>query len=206
MRYKLAGIFCLVVLFLCSVIILANAGQATSSSPGLPPIETFLLEPIEVENISVWVPAGKAGPVINRSCRAEKNCLYSCVLPASVNHTKTELCPEEVARLLAEHAACYHEASLPLTIFNGWEWECPYSLCQFESVAYDLPERGGCWEGTWEAVLTRSVGSAHFQWVQVSSSGKLTQNSDHSGHKTNIEVINFDSLRTRDGYPKKRKL
>lgn len=206
MRYKLIGVFCLVVSLVCSIIILADGDQVTSNSPQLPPIETFLLEPIELENVSVWVPAGKTGPLINRSCRPKKNCSYSCVLPASVDHAKTEFCPKEIARLLAEYTACYHEQSLPLTIFNGWRWEYSYSLCQFESVTYDLPERGGCWENSWEAILTQSTGSADFQWLKVPPSDKFVGKSDRSKQKSSIEVRTFDSMRTRDGYPKKRKL
>lgn len=205
-KYKYIGMPCLVVSLACSIIILANGDQATPNLPQLPPIETFLLEPVELENISLWVPAGKTGPLINRSCRPKKDCSYSCVLPASVHHTKTEVCPEEVARLLAEYAACYHEESLPLTIFNGWQWEYSYSLCQFETVAYDLPERGGCWEGSWEAILIQSIGSVDFQWVEVSSLDKSLRKSDEMGEKTHIEVRTFNSMRTRDGYPKKRKL
>ena len=206
MKYKLIVAFCPVVLFACSLIIFANDGKTTPNLAQWEPIETFFLEPVDLENISVWVPADKTGPLINRSCRPKEDCSYSCVLPASVNHTKTEACPEEVARLLAEYAACYHEESLPLTIFNGWQWEYSYSLCQFESVTYDLPSRGGCWEGSWEAILTQSIGSVDFQWVEVPSLGKPIRKSDETGKKTRIEIMTFDSMRIRDGYPKKRKL
>jgi hypothetical protein len=200
------AMLCLVVSLICSITILADDDQARSDPHQLPPIETFLLEPVELENISIWVPAGRTGPFINRSCRPKKNCSYSCVLPATVHHTKTELCPEEVARLLAEHTAYYHKQSLPLTIFNGWRWEYFYSLCQFESVTYDLPQRGGCWENSWEAVLTQSTGSANFQWLQVFPSDRFVDRSDSNKQKSLIEVKTFNSMRTRDGYPKKRQL
>jgi len=205
MIYKFA-ILCLVASLIYSAVILAENNQVRSNSHQLPPIETFLLEPIELENISIWVPAGKTGPIINRSCRPKTNCSYSCVLPATVHHTKTEFCPEEVARLLAEYTAYYHEQSLPLTIFNGWRWEYTYSLCQFESVTYDLPQRGGCWESSWEAILTQSTGSANFEWLQVFPLGKFVGESDGNKQKSRIEVKTFNSMRTRDGYPKKRQL
>lgn len=203
--YRFAKL-CLVVSLLHIMIALADDNQAASVSPQLPPIETFLLEPIELENISVWVPADKTGPVINRSCQPKNNCSFSCVLPATVHHTKTEFCPKELARLLAEYTAYYHEQSLPLTIFNGWQWEYSYSLCQFESVTYDLPQRGGCWESSWEAILTQSTGSANFEWLQVFPLGKFVGESDGNKQKSRIEVKTFNSTRTRDGYPKKRQL
>ncbi len=204
MVHKIAKL-CLVVSLLHIVIVLADDNQRASVSQ-LPPIETFLLEPIELENISVWVPADRTGPVINRSCQPKNNCSFSCVLPATVHHTKTEFCPTELARLLAEYTAHYHEQSLPLTIFNGWQWEYSYSLCQFESVTYDLPQRGGCWENSWEAILTQSTGSASFQWIEVSPLNKFADKPDSGEQRSHIEVKTFNSMRTRDGYPKKRQL
>jgi hypothetical protein len=206
MGNRLANITCIAILLMCSMFVTATDNHGTLSSYELPPIETSLLEPIGLENVNIWVPADKTGPTINRSCRSRKNCTYACVLPASIYHTKTELCPKEVARLLAEYVACYYERNLPLTILNGWQWEYSYSLSQFESGIYDLSERGGSWENSWEAILTGSIGSAEFQWVQVSSSEDLLLKSDNNEQETNIEVITFDSMRIRDGYPKIRKL
>jgi hypothetical protein len=197
---------CLVSVSACFAVVLAGNSAEVRATRQLPPIETFVLEPIEIENIAIWVPAGRSGPMINRSCRVQEGCSYTCMLPASVNHSKSERCPEEVARLLAEHTACYHEDGLPLTIFNGWQWEYSYSLGQFESGTYALPERGGCWESSWEAVLTQSTGSAGFQWLHISSAGRLIQEAERSPCKTDIEVRTFNLMRTRDGYPKKRKL
>lgn len=186
--------------------VLADDEMTATMSKQLPPLETLIVEPIELEHISVWVPAAKAGPFLNKSCRPKTNCLYSCVLPATVNHTKSELCPDAVARLLAECAARYHEQSMPLTIFNGWQWEYSYSLSQFETVTYDLPARTGCWEGSWEAVLTYSLGSVEAQWLQVSPTKKKENISDSDKQISQIEVMTFNSLRTRDGYPKERRL
>lgn len=205
MIYKIMKI-CFIVSIVLATTALADDELAASVSPQLPPLEVFVIEPVELEQISVWVPVAKAGPFINRSCVPKTNCLYSCVLPATVNHTKTEFCPDGVAKLLAEYTARYHEQRLPLTIFNGWQWECSYSLCQFETVTYDLPERTGCWEGSWEAVLIQSVGSVEAQWLQVSPSDETGSNSDSDKQKSQIEVRTFDSLRTRNGYPKERRL
>ena len=197
---------CLTVLLLCTVVVLPDDNRAESISQSLPPLETFLLEPIEVENVSAWVPAGNSGPLINRSCQPKRNCSFSCVLPATVRHTKTEFSPKEVARLLAERTAHYHEQSLPLTIFNGWQWEYSYSLCQFESVTYNLPQRGGCWEDCWEAILTQSTGSANIQWTQILPSDKSAGTQAGKKQGSQIEVKTFNSMRTRDGYPKERQL
>jgi len=206
MRHRWKSILGLVMSLICFKLILADNNQPASNSLRLPPIETFVIEPIELENVSTWVPAAKIGPRINRSCRANKNCSYSSVLPATVHHSKTELCPKEVARLLAEYTACYHEQSMPLTIFNGWQWEYSYSLCQFESGTYDLPGRGGSWENSWEAILTQSAGSACFQRMRIAPSGALSSKANSREQKSSIEVKTFSFMRTRDGYPKKWKL
>lgn len=206
MRFKLEVISYLVVLLTCCSIVLADDNQTIANSLQLPPIETFLMEPIELENISIWVPANKVGPVINRTCTHNTGILYLSTLPASVRHTKIETCPDKVARLLAEYAACYHQQNLPLTVFNGWQWEYSYSMCQSKSVKYDLPMRGGSWENSWEAVLTQSTGSSDFLWLRISVTNDFLDKSDNSEHKSSIEVKTFSSMRTRDGYPKERQL
>lgn len=181
---------------------LANRSQTDFS---LPAIETVCIEPVIIENISIWVPAAKSGPFINRSCRLKENLAFSSVLPASVNHKKTEICPPQVAKILAELTAAYHNKSLPLTIFNGWQWEYTYSLCQFESVSYDLARRGGCWENCQEAILSLSCGSSRLQWLDVKSPEKFSIKQSLPSEST-IEVKTFSSMRTRDGYPKERQL
>jgi len=206
MAHKFIIILCSAVLAIGTKTILARNNQIGPNSPQLPPLETILLEPIEVENISLWVPLGKAGPFVNRSCRPQLDCSYSFVLPASVEHTKTKDCPEAIAAMLAEYTSFYHEQNLPLTIFNGWQWEYSHSLCQLESVTYDLPKRGGCWENSWEAILTQSQGSINFKWIGISASGKLIDKSCDNNRKNNIEVKTFSSVRTRNGYPKKQLL
>ena len=181
---------------------LANNGQAGIE---LPAIETVVMEPVVIENISIWVPAAKSGPFINRSCRAKENLAFSSVLPASVKHQKTDHCPDQAARILAELTSFYHSQSLPLTIFNGWQWEYTYSLCQFESVSYDLGRRGGCWENCWEATLNLSRGTSRLQWLEVKSFEKFSRSKSPPSDSI-IEVKTFSLMRTRNGYPKDRQL
>lgn len=205
--YKIKNI-CFILSIIPAAIALADMDEkpTTSVSPQLPPLETLIIEPIELEHISVWVPAAKAGPFMNQSCRPQTNRSYSCMLPATVNHTKSEFCLAGAARLLAEYTARYHEKSLPLTIFNGWQWEYSYSLSQFETVTYDLPERTGCWEDSLEAIQNYSIGSVEAQWLQIYTSDDVANVSDDDKQKSQIEVRTFDSLRTRNGYPKERRL
>ena len=195
---------CLFVLALSilGAVCLADDGQ---TGLDLPAVETCITEPMVIENISIWVPAAKSGPFINRSCTAQENLAFSSVLPASVKHEKTDSCPAQTARILAELASFYHSQSLPLTIFNGWQWEYTYSLCQFESVSYDLPRRGGCWENCWEAALNLSCGVSRLQWLDVETLENFKIKKTLLGEST-IEVKTFSSMRTRDGYPKERQL
>jgi hypothetical protein len=169
-------------------------------------MEALQLEPIELENICIWVPAAKFGPEINRSCRMRAGYSHSTLLPAAADHTKTESCPEEVARLLAEHTAGYQAGRLPLTILGGWRWEYSYSLSQFESSSFDLPARGGAWESCWEAILNESAGSIAAEWVRIYDWNDGTTEPEDGRHKSNIEIRTFSFMRTRDGYPKERKL
>lgn len=201
----------LVILVAHSSVLSATSKSAPSEPLELPPIETFGLGPFNLENISIWVPAAKCGPVINRACQPKMNCVYSTALPAGVRHTKMACCPDEIARLLAEYAAPYHEQGMPLTTFNGWQWEYSYSICQFESVTYDLMgnvarpfDRRNSYENSWEAILTQTVGSVDFQWARISESGNLTVESEQTKGKSDINVWTFSSMRVRDGYPKRR--
>jgi hypothetical protein len=198
MRYKLKEILLVAILTICTKAVFAADRQSA--------IETILLEPVEMENMQLWVPADTTGAMINRACTTKTNCPYSFSLPASVVHTKTEDCPDGIARLLAEYTAGYQSGALPLTIFNGWQWEYSYSLCQFQSVSYDLPSRGGCWENTWEAILTQSTGSISFQWLQIPFADTSGNEPTNITQRSDIEVKTFSSVRTRDGYPKKRQL
>ena len=190
------------VLLILSAACLANDGQAGID---LPAIETFIAEPTVIENISVWVPAARSGPFINRSCKIKENLAFSLVLPASVKHQKTDCCPAQIARILAELTSFYHSQSLPLTIFNGWQWEYTYSMCQYESVSYNLAQRGGCWENGWEAILNLSCGISRMQVLKLESLEKFSVQKTLPAESI-IEVKTFSSMRTRDGYPKERQL
>ncbi len=181
---------------------LAGVGRG---SLDLPAIETFVTEPTVIENVSIWVPAARSGPFINRSCRIKENMAFSSILPASVEHQKTDNCPDPIARILAELTSFYHSQSLPLTIFNGWLWEYTYSMCQYESVSYSLAQRGGCWENGWEAILNLSCGTSRIQVLELESLEEFTVKKTLPAEST-IEVKTFSSMRTRDGYPKERQL
>ncbi len=170
------------------------------------PIETILVEPIGLTNINIWVPAAKAGPFINKGCTEKSGCLYSLALPGSVNHTKSESCPKGIAKELAKYTADYYRGQLPFTIFNGWQWEYSYSLCEFESVTYNLLNWGGSWESSWEAILKIGDGTNNLQWVNVLPSAEFAEKNNGDKRKSNIRIRVFSSVRIRDGYPKKRRL
>ena len=198
MIFCLSGVICILINATCLVGI-------DSGSPALPALETFVTEPVVIENICIWIPAAKSGPFINRSCQIQGNQDASFYLPASVKHQKNEDCPPQTARILAELASFYHSQSLPLTIFNGWQWENTYNVCQFESTRYNLAKRGGCWENSWEAILNLSCGLVLLQQVDIDSS-EIFNTHKYIPSESIIEVNTFSSLRTRDGYPKERQL
>jgi hypothetical protein len=204
MKNKLAGL-CLVITIACSNLCMADECAPTPAKVHLPPIETLLLQPVQLEHISLWVPAAKFGPETNRACEPRIGNSHSVALSSTVNHTKTESCPEELARVLAEYTAGYHQQSLPLTIVGTWRWEYFYSPCQYDSVSFDLRKRGGSYEGSWEAILAQSSGSIGFQWAHISDTENLTTRSDHDKIQSRIETQDFSAMRMRDGYPKERR-
>jgi len=207
MRYRLS-ILSSVIVLVCSGGFSPQADRTPGNLAQLPPIETVLLGPIELENVSIWVPAAKIGPIANMACTPREYSTYSYVLPASVDHTKTELCPKECARLLAEYTSRRYEQSLPLTRFGGWQWKYSGSSCQFESGKCELPGRGGLWENSWEATLTQSAGSICIQWTRIALPESLTGSlsSDNREQESDVDVRFFSSIRIRDGYPKRRQL
>jgi len=193
------------VLFIAySNVTLADSNKVAPDLTQLPPIEVFCIEPVELENISIWIPAARVGPAINKNCQPQRNCLYSFVLPASVCHEKTTSCPADTARLIAEYAAFYHKRSLPLTTFDGWRWEYSYNLSPIESGTYDLPQNGGCWQNSWEAVLTQSAGQVCCCWFDIFDSEHFADRSDDSERKSTIEVKTISYVKARNGYPKKQ--
>jgi len=202
-RYGLGETLYLTCLVICSGIISAANNQPVLNSPQLPPLETFVIEPIKLENISIWVPSARGGPMINRGCQPKEN-LYFFALPASVRHEKTGTCPDEIARLLAESTASYYKQTLPLTIVDGWRWEYSCNLAQFESTTYNLRPLDGWWESSWEAILTQSTGLVNCQWLYISEPTKSIENPVGNEQKSSIEVNNFSYLRIRRGYPKKQ--
>lgn len=206
MKYGITTILIVGGLLFCLRAISAENPSKFNEAGSLPPIETFVIEPIIIQNISTWVPANKTGPEINRACRPKRGLMYYYDLPSTVNHTKTELCPGEIARLLAEYVSNFHVPSLPLTIFNGWQWEYYYSMTQYEAATYDLPQRGGSWENCWEAILTQTLATIEGRWMRVPNSGLAEYETDENNPKSDIEVTTFSFVRTRNGYPKERKL
>jgi hypothetical protein len=170
----------------------------------LPLAETFVVEPVAVENISLWVPVAVKGPFINNSClRKNYDCSFS--LPAIVKHQKTENCPQQTAMILAQETSFYHSDYIPLTVFNGWQWECVPNISKYNSVNYSLPPRGGSWQCSWAAIMNLSCGCVKLQQIEISSPYNFTINNNLLLEST-IEVKTFSSLRIRNGYPKKRQL
>ena len=169
-------------------------------------IETCLTDPIELETVSVWVPAAKVGPLINIGCMPKRDCPFSFELAADVNHSKSNACPDGLARLLAQCAAQYYRESMPLTIFNGWQWEYTYSLCQFQTTTYTLNPHGGNWENSTEAILTLSAGALKLQPFLITDTGRCVSDPNGVQEKSFIEARTFSLMRTRDGYPKSRNL
>jgi len=194
-----AGLLCIAL----TVLAQNSDPSPLSPYPDLPPLETFVLEPMEFEHLAIWIPADKTGPTINRSCTTRTHCQYSCALPGTVEHSKSAPCPAPQARLLAELAAPLHQGRLPLTIFNGWQWEYRYSLSQFKASTYDLRHGGGSWENCLEAVLHQTNGTASSQWMRIDSNGNM-QNDRVCDWQSQIDVTTYSEIRTRHGYPKVR--
>ena len=156
----------------------------------------YIIEPVTCHSIEIWVPAIKQGPVINRSCRPRKNCVFDTGLQSTVLHEKDSLCPEYLARFLAEYSHAMFRRVLPLTIEGGWQWKNFSCLEERDCGKYDLEALGGSWENSWEAVL--SLGQAGI------NSGWLDEFEEVQMSSVNVEM--FFDMRIRDGYPKKRKL
>lgn len=175
-------------------------------SQHLPPIETFVLEPIERTSISIWVPADKSDLFVNRDCRNRDGQMYSCTLPAEVHHTKGGTCLEPISRLLAEHAWRECKKIVPLTIFNGWQWDYHNDMCQYQAFAYDLARRGGSWENALEAILSYYTGRLQGEWLSLYDLTDRSAKTAVTTQQSAIEISTFSNLRTRNGYPKERQL
>ena len=182
----------------------SNSSQP-QTHPSLPPLETFVMEPMRLEHLAIWIPADKTGPTINRSCRTRTDCQYTCALSGNVEHSKSDSCPAPLARLLAEFTAPLNQDRLPLTIFNGWQWEYRYSLSQFEAFAYDLRYHGGSWENCLEAILHQTSGDVYGQWLRIGDDGNV-QDDGACDWQSQIDITTYSAIRTRHGYPKIRLL
>ena len=196
-RWMAIGLLCLAV---------AASAQESETAPSpqlaLPPLEIFLIESMQLEHLAIWIPADKTGPTINRSCRTRTHCQYTCTLPAHVEHSKSDDCPAPAARLLADFVAPAHQNRLPLTIFNGWQWEYRYSLSQFETAYYDLRYHGGSWENCLEAVVHQTTGSLSGKWYRLQADHMI--DTSDANWQSVIDIISYSAIRTRHGYPKKR--
>jgi len=202
---RIKPLFNAFLLLFLSGVLLVESVDAKRASLREPPLETFYVEPMELDNISIWVPAVKDPPVINRACMPKEALQTNIFLPDRILHTKTPDCPNEVARLLAEYTAGYHKQDMPLTIFNSWQWDYHFSVSEHQTFSYDLPARGGAWENCMEAILTQSIGLGRISRVRDSSLKRLSKESRKSEQTSKIRVKMFSSVRTRDDYPKKRK-
>lgn len=180
-------------------------GQEQYDVSLLPPLETFVLDPIDIKSVAMWVPADKVGPVINSGCsKTAGDRVYICQFPSTtVKHEKADDCPESIARLLAEASSVFYEDSLPLTVFNGWQWE-PLIIPVYEEVTYYLSGYGGNWESSWEGILTRSLGSIEGRWLKnLPCQVRVAEN--EKGIQSQIDIVSFTSVTTRKDYPKRRR-
>ncbi len=67
MRQRLKKILLAAVLTICAEGVFAEDSQPVSDLSGMPAVETILLEPVELENIQLWVTADTTGVMKGRS-------------------------------------------------------------------------------------------------------------------------------------------
>ena len=188
------------------VLLISVSHNARAAVKKLPPIKTLIAEPIAFENVNLWVIVDKQGPITNRSCQMQNNCLSSVELKSYIEHTKKDKCPSSEALELAIYCQLYHQNDIPLTITDNWQWECDNVLSQFDSVAYDLPAGGGSWQTCTEAVKTITSASSQIEWIDILDNEDFTRNDNAESQRSDIEIRTFSEMRTRDGYPQERKL
>ena len=201
MKFLRANIFYVIILCTSLVVLAANNSEAPPS-----PLKTCIISPIEIETAEILVPIAKAGPFINEGCNPQLNCTFTFSAPPKLNHRKDPNCPPGLAGILAEYTSAASHCDLPLTIFNGWQWECLYALGPRRTAAYDLIGEGGWWECAWEAKMRIICSSAALKTIQISEDWQIVAPQDKPAQTSNIELITFSDIRTRDGYPKERKL
>ncbi len=169
-------------------------------------IETLIIEPVQIEMFYGWVLADKVGPTINWSCQLVGQ-TYTNSLVSEVDHRKQETCPEIVAAGLAEFAALSYEEDLPLTIFNGWQWEYTYDLSQFKAASFTLDRRGGMWESAWEAIVRFTHATQNGYWEKLDRKPiSSSEGGTEALCQSSIDIRTFQSTRIRNGYPKQGKL
>ena len=192
--------------FLILVLLISVSHNAWAAVKKLPPIKTLIAEPIAFENVNLWVIADKQGPITNRSCQMQNDCLSSVELKSYIEHTKKDTCPPQVALELAKYCQLYHQNDIPLTITDNWQWKCDDALSQFDSVGYNLPARGGSWQTCTEAVKTITSASSQLEWIDILDNADFIRKDNAKSQRSDIEIRTFSEMRTRDGYPQERKL
>jgi len=192
--------------FLILVLLFTVSHNAYAAVKKLPPIETMIAEPIAFENVSLWIIADKQGPITNRSCQMQTDCLSSVELKSYIEHTKKDTCPPQVALELAKYCQLYHQNDIPLTIMDNWQWKCDNALSQFDSVGYDLPARGGSWQTCNEAIKTITSASSQIEWIDILDNEDFVGKDSAESQRSDIEIRTFSEMRTRDGYPQEAKL
>ncbi len=202
MKFLRANIFYVIILCMLLVVLAAN----NADTPPIPAIETIIIDPIEMETAEIWAPIAKAGPFINEGCDPQLNCTFTFAAPPKLRHTRDPNCPPGLARVLAEYTAAASHSDLPLTIFNGWQWECLYALGPHQAAAYDLIGEGGWWECAWEGKMRIVCSSSALKTIRISEDGAISPPEEESAPTSSIELITFSDIRTRDGYPKEKKL
>ena len=202
MKFLRANIFYVIIFCTSLVVLAANNGD----TPLAPAIETLIISPIEMETAEIRVPVAKAGPFINEGCDPQLNCTFTFAARPQLRHTKEPNCPPGLATILAEYTSVASQCDVPLTIFNGWQWECLYALGPHQAATYDLIGQGGWWECSWEAKMRIVCSSTALKAIKISEDGRIVVPEEKPTQTSNIELITVSDIRTRDGYPKERKL
>ncbi len=192
--------------FLILTLLILISCNACASEENILPIETLIAEPVAFENVNLWVIADEQGPIMNRSCYMKNNCSSSVELKSYIEHTKKDACPPAAALELAMYCQFYHRNDVPLTIADNWQWKCDNILCQFDSSSYDLPGRGGSWQTCLEAVKTITSASSQLEWIDILDNEDFIEKDNGESQRSDIEIRTFSEMRTRDGYPRERKL
>jgi len=166
-------------------------------------LETFVVMPVTVNPISIWVPADAMGPFSIHCAFRRSSGTSQCQLPASVEHVNTQAGPDGVARGLGDTVCLAQKQDLPLTLVNGWKWDFASPVSQYETFSYDLIGRD-CWENSVEAIMTVVHGQTQGEWFAVELASRKTFADPLPEMKSEITIKNFEKIRSRAGYPKQR--